>query len=171
MNILTIAARELRSLFLSPLAWSILAVIQLLLGYLFLAQLEYFQILEPRIAALEERLFRAILPEEALDRVFDDQYIATGGQLFDLMTGRDRFVADIRPRLLDLGTEIGLCSHPYDLCTELIARQVGVQVTDLRGRPLRFPLDTTTPVGWAGYANQHIRDLVEPHLLKLLAEL
>lgn len=54
MNILTIAARELRSLFLSPLAWSILAVIQLLLGYLFLAQLEYFQILEPRIAALED---------------------------------------------------------------------------------------------------------------------
>lgn len=54
MNIFTIAARELRSLFLSPLAWSILAVIQLLLGYLFLAQLEYFQILEPRIAALED---------------------------------------------------------------------------------------------------------------------
>lgn len=53
MNILYIAARELRSLFLSPLAWSILAVIQLLLGYLFLAQVEYFKMLEPRIAAME----------------------------------------------------------------------------------------------------------------------
>ncbi|MFN3919643.1 MAG: ABC transporter permease [Methylohalobius sp.] len=54
MNILTIAARELRSLFLSPLAWSILAVVQLLLGYLFLAQIEYFRMLEPRIAVLED---------------------------------------------------------------------------------------------------------------------
>ncbi len=53
MNIIIIAARELRSLFLSPLAWSILAVVQLLLGYLFLAQVEYFKMLEPRIAAME----------------------------------------------------------------------------------------------------------------------
>lgn len=56
MNILVIASRELRSLFLSPLAWSILAVVQLLLGYLFLAQVEYFKLLEPRIAALEGNL-------------------------------------------------------------------------------------------------------------------
>lgn len=54
MNIFVIALRELRSLFLSPLAWSILAVVQLLLGYLFLAQIEYFRMLEPRIAALED---------------------------------------------------------------------------------------------------------------------
>ncbi|MCX8049367.1 MAG: ABC transporter permease [Methylohalobius sp.] len=54
MNVLIIASRELRSLFLSPLAWSILAVVQLLLGYLFLAQVEYFKLLEPRIAALTE---------------------------------------------------------------------------------------------------------------------
>ncbi|GAB4356917.1 MAG: ABC transporter permease [Methylohalobius sp. ZOD2] len=52
-NILVIAARELRSLFLSPLAWSVLAVVQLLLGYLFLAQLEYFQMVQPRLAAME----------------------------------------------------------------------------------------------------------------------
>ncbi|GAB6067503.1 hypothetical protein JCM13664_08210 [Methylothermus subterraneus] len=54
MTIFTIAARELRSLFLSPLAWSILAVVQLLLGYLFLAQLEYFQMFAPRLAVLED---------------------------------------------------------------------------------------------------------------------
>ncbi len=53
-SIFVIAARELRSLFLSPLAWSILAVVQMLLAYLFLAQLEYFRMLEPRIAALED---------------------------------------------------------------------------------------------------------------------
>ncbi|HEB77967.1 MAG TPA: ABC transporter permease [Methylothermaceae bacterium] len=54
MNALVIAARELRSLFLSPLAWSILGVIQLLLAYIFLAQIEYFQMIQPRLAALSD---------------------------------------------------------------------------------------------------------------------
>ncbi len=51
--ILTIAGRELRSLFLSPLAWVLLAVVQLILAYLFLAQLEVYLNLQPRLAALE----------------------------------------------------------------------------------------------------------------------
>ncbi len=51
--ILTIAARELRSLFLSPLAWSILAVTLFILAYLFLSQIEAYVTLQPRLAALE----------------------------------------------------------------------------------------------------------------------
>ena len=51
--ILTIAARELRSLFLSPLAWSILAVTLFILAYLFLSQIEAYINLQPRLAALE----------------------------------------------------------------------------------------------------------------------
>jgi ABC-2 type transport system permease protein len=51
--IFTIAARELRSLFLSPLAWAILAVIQFIMGYMFLIQIEFFTQLQPRLAALE----------------------------------------------------------------------------------------------------------------------
>jgi ABC-2 type transport system permease protein len=51
--ILTIAARELRSLFLSPLAWSVLAVVQFIVAYLFLAQVDSFMTLQPRLAGLE----------------------------------------------------------------------------------------------------------------------
>jgi len=51
--ILTIAGRELRSLFLSPLAWSILAVVQLILAYVFLIQLELFLQWQPRLAAIQ----------------------------------------------------------------------------------------------------------------------
>ena len=51
--IFTIAARELKSLFLSPLAWSVLAVVQFILAYLFLAQVDNFMTLQPRLAALE----------------------------------------------------------------------------------------------------------------------
>jgi ABC-2 type transport system permease protein len=49
----TIAARELRSLFLSPLAWAILAVVQLILAYVFLIQLDLFIEWQPRLAAVE----------------------------------------------------------------------------------------------------------------------
>lgn len=47
----TIAGRELRSLFLSPLAWVILAIVQGLCAYFFLAYLDLFLQLQPRIAA------------------------------------------------------------------------------------------------------------------------
>lgn len=47
----TIAGRELRSLFLSPLAWVILAVIQGLCAYFFLLYVDLFLQIQPRIAA------------------------------------------------------------------------------------------------------------------------
>ncbi len=47
---LSIAARELRSLFLSPLAWVILAVVQAILAYVFLIQVEVFLQWQPRLA-------------------------------------------------------------------------------------------------------------------------
>lgn len=46
---LTIAARELRSLFLSPLAWSILGVLQMVLAIVFASRVSLF--LEPTIQA------------------------------------------------------------------------------------------------------------------------
>jgi fructose-1,6-bisphosphatase/inositol monophosphatase family enzyme len=64
-----------------------------------------------------------------------------------------------------------LCCHPYDVCTELIAREAGVIVTDERGQPLDAPLDIRANVSWIGYANETIRQKVEPVLLRLLAEL
>ncbi|NOS87737.1 MAG: ABC transporter permease subunit [Methylococcaceae bacterium] len=50
---LTIAAREFKSLFLSPLAWTVLAVLQGLLAYLFLAQVETFFVLMPKLATVD----------------------------------------------------------------------------------------------------------------------
>ncbi len=51
--IFTIASRELRGLFLSPLAWSILAVVQLIVAYLFLIQVDTFLELQPRLLHME----------------------------------------------------------------------------------------------------------------------
>ena len=49
--IFTLAARELRSLFLSPMAWVILAVISGLCAYFFLLYVDLYLQLQPRLAA------------------------------------------------------------------------------------------------------------------------
>lgn len=51
--ITAIALREFKSLFLSPLAWSILAILQFILAYLFLAQVENYVILQPQLESLD----------------------------------------------------------------------------------------------------------------------
>ena len=47
-----IARRELRSLFMSPLAWSILIVVQVLLAWLFLSQLDAYLMVQGRLATM-----------------------------------------------------------------------------------------------------------------------
>lgn len=128
-------------------------------------------------AELEERLVETVLgpPADGNPRVFDDQYISTGGQLYELMVGHDRFNADLRPITLAVADPHApvarLCAHPYDLCTELVAREAGVIVTDDHGGPLCPPLDLHANVAWIGYANPAIRRQLEPTLLRLLEEL
>ena len=51
--VLVIATREFKSLFLSPLAWTILAVLQGILGYLFLNQVETFTLIQTKLAGME----------------------------------------------------------------------------------------------------------------------
>ena len=53
MMIWHIGMRELRSMFLSPLAWSILAVVQLILAYMFLGHVDLYLRLQPRLAMME----------------------------------------------------------------------------------------------------------------------
>ena len=49
----TIALREFKTLFLSPLAWTVLAILQCILAYLFLTQVETFSIIQPKLATIE----------------------------------------------------------------------------------------------------------------------
>lgn len=52
--ILTIALRELRGLFFSPLAWTVLAVVQLILGFLFLGQVDLFLRAQSQLLAMSD---------------------------------------------------------------------------------------------------------------------
>ncbi|MBW8863037.1 MAG: inositol monophosphatase, partial [Acidobacteria bacterium] len=115
------------------------------------------------LAAIDDEVMAAVSgpPKPGKAQSFEDQYISSGGQLYELMAGHDRFVADLRP-LFERRRAGGaaLCCHPYDLCTELIARELGVLVTNELGATLDAPLDVTSDVGWIGYANAALKALV-----------
>ncbi len=52
--IITIASRELKTLFCSPLAWSILGILQALLAYIFLTQVDAYLSLQSRLVNIDE---------------------------------------------------------------------------------------------------------------------
>ena len=133
------------------------------LGHSFSGLAKFFLPGKTALAALEAELFRRL----GETQVFDDQYLSTGGQLHELITGRDRFVADLRP----LVTDDGLACHPYDVCTSLVLEEAGGIVTDPWGDPLAVPLDNVTPVAWVGYANGALAARIGPVLRAVVDEL
>jgi len=122
------------------------------------------------LAAIDDEIVRGALGPALSGKAqcFEDQYTSTGGQLYELIAGHDRFTADLRAHMDPVTTERGLpkllCCHPYDLCTELIAREAGVIVTGVAGGPLNARLAVEPDVSWVGYANPRIRATVEPLL-------
>jgi fructose-1,6-bisphosphatase/inositol monophosphatase family enzyme len=103
--------------------------------------------------------------------VFEDQYISTGGQFYELIVGHDRFIADLRPIFYRMQKQPeGLCCHPYDCATLLIAEEAGVIVTDGMGNPLDGPLDVTSGISWAAFANRDLQRAIEPLLIRILKQ-
>ena len=107
---------------------------------------------------------REVFEQLGAHHVFDDEYVSSGGQLHELLTGRDRFVAELRPIVVPGA----LACHPYDVCTAMLLEEAGGVVTDPWGGPLDCPLDTTTPVAWVGYANQVLAARIGPILADVL---
>jgi fructose-1,6-bisphosphatase/inositol monophosphatase family enzyme len=122
------------------------------------------------LAAIDEEIVRGALGDvqKGKTHCFEDQYTSTGGQIYELISGHDRFTADLRPqmekKLNERGLALGICCHPYDICTELIARESGVIITDARGNPVNARLAVEPDVDWVGYANPLIQKQIEPLL-------
>ncbi len=131
----------------------------------------FFQGGKAIISQLEEELFDRLLGGWRSDKaeVYCDQYISSGGQLAELVLGRDRMVVDLRPQVhRALGKGSSLCCRPYDLCTLLIAQEAGCVVQDVEGSELDAPLDTTSNISFAAFANQDLATMVQPVLSELL---
>jgi hypothetical protein len=128
------------------------------------------------IANVEEALLDELygLNKSEFLPVFDDQYISSGGQLYELICGHDRFVGDFRASMYSLfrkqGRRSGQVCHPYDMAGVLIAEEAGVIVTSLKGTVFDAPLNTTAAVDWFGYSNASIRLEIEAKLQSILAD-
>ncbi len=147
----------------------------------FASFVSYFPAARAETARIEAAFLRRHLGPvgETGPLVFTDQYISTGGQVFELLAGRDRMVADLRPLVFGV---LGVCGngesalsasltcHPYDLACLPVVRASGCVVEDPWGRPLRARLDTTSPVAWVGYANADLAETLRPLLAEALEE-
>ena len=99
-----------------------------------------------------------------------DLYSA-GIMFYELIVGHDRFIADLRPIFYRMQKQPeGLCCHPYDCATLLVAEEAGVIVTDGMGNPLDGPLDVTSGVSWAAFANRDLQRAIEPLLIRILKQ-
>jgi fructose-1,6-bisphosphatase/inositol monophosphatase family enzyme len=127
-------------------------------------------------ARLEEAILLRALGawNPAKAEVYTDQYISSGGQLAEVALGRDRFVLDVRPLVhAKLGVSSSLACRPYDVVAWRIAAAAGCVLTDPFGAPLDAPLDVSTNVAFACYANATlaarlapiVREEVQRHLL------
>ena len=103
--------------------------------------------------------------------IFDDQYISTGGQMYELIVGHYRFFGDIRPEALrSIGVPKSLSCHPYDVGAGLLLSEAGCMYESPWGGVVDAPIDTVTPVSWVGYANEDLAKIIKPVLQSLLEE-
>ena len=126
------------------------------------------------ISQIEEQAWDEIigLGSTAAPRIFDDQYISTGGQFYELLIGHDRFIGDIRPIVhacLDL--ESSLVCHPYDMAAALILTEAGVIYESPFGDYPDAPLDTTSGVAWLAFANSDLAAIARPVFTKAIARM
>lgn len=124
-------------------------------------------------AQIEERLWDELvgLNRSTSPVIFDDQYICTGGQFHEMMSGRDRLIGDLRPlvyRTLDI--ESSLLCHPYDCCTAMLLEKAGVVYEHPLGGFPDAPLDTESGVPWIAYANENLASQARPVLKKILKQ-
>lgn len=143
---LNIAGRELRSLFLSPLAWVVLAVVQAVLAYAFLVQLELFMQWQPRLAALPGAPGVTAMVVSALLRVAGRVLIL----VVPIMTMR--LVSEERRT----GTLTLLLSSPVSMTSIVLGKYLGVlvflgfQVLLILLMPLALLLGGTLDFGLTG---------------------
>ncbi|MFN0205334.1 MAG: hypothetical protein ACKVS6_03360 [Planctomycetota bacterium] len=151
-----------------PSAWAAPKNLRLQSGYY--SFLRYLPLERAAIGILETNFFaraEKLLKFEP-DKIYDDQWLCAAGQLFLVSSGRMRMFADLRGWLAQKAGVKTVASHPYDLCSSLIATEAGSPVlaidADLTFPPLDAPLDLETNVSFVAFANSTIKNKILPIL-------
>lgn len=125
-------------------------------------------------AQIEERIWDELvgLNSSPSPTVFDDQYISTGGQFYEVIVGHDRLVGDLRPlvfRALDMEFSSLVC-HPYDACAWLVLKNAGAVYEHPLGGFPDAPLDTISGMTWIVFANESLASIARPVIRKVLKQ-
>ncbi len=121
---------------------------------------------------LEVELWQELYGTTEWPVIFDDQYISTGGQFYELLAGHDRMNGDLRPMILAReGLGMTLVCHPYDVCTALLLTEAGIVFEKPDGSVVDTPLDLTSPVAWMAYANEALAEIARPIVRRLAGAL
>ena len=135
----------------------------------FASLVKFFPAGKKAVARLEEEMWRELYGRAEWPVIFDDQYISTGGQFYELLAGHDRMNGDLRPMILKReGIELSLVCHPYDVCSALLLAEAGIVFEKPEGGVVDTRLDLTTPVAWVAFANEALADLARPVLRRLV---
>lgn len=124
------------------------------------------------ISEIEENFLRTLVSDHGVDRrtLCDDQYISNAGQLFLMLTRRYRFLCDLRGLVGDVLGVDNFTSKPYDVCCSLIAEEAKVPLTLPDGGAFDVPLDLDHRVSFVAYANDALRQKLQPILNTALAD-
>ncbi len=136
----------------------------------FAAFVKFFPEGKELTAQIERELWQALdqYGEDASPVIFDDQYISTGGQMYEMLVGHYRFFGDIRPAVLgSLGLGHSLTCHPYDAAAGLLLTEAGCIYEDPLGGEVKGPLDTVTSIAWVAYANEKLAGNLRPAFKKV----
>jgi fructose-1,6-bisphosphatase/inositol monophosphatase family enzyme len=123
--------------------------------------------LRPHAQRLGAHIARRVAEEYGADesRMFDDQYISSGGQLALLALGRYRSIVDARGEIGARVSDPRQTCKPYDMAgAALVAQEAGCVVVRPDGAPLDFELDTHTTVDFAGFHNRATAEAILPFL-------
>ena len=114
--ILTIAGKELKSLFASPLAWMVLTAVQLIAGFIFLKRLDAFLELQPQLVNMAS-------PPGVTELVVVPVYFTTAGMLlFAVPLLAMRSIAEERRNQ----TMVFLTSAPVSMTQIVLGKFVGL---------------------------------------------
>ncbi len=114
----------------------------------------------------EEVLSKFVTPKPGQALTFEDNYLSTAGLLYFLATGRQSAVIDLRPKITD-----GLGNHVYDVCSFLIATEAGASIDFYdENNSSKIPLSLDSKVGFRAYANEKLKNKIDPILDKVLEE-
>jgi hypothetical protein len=138
----------------------------------FASLVKFFPAGKSAVARLEEELWSELYGTMEWPVIFDDQYISTGGQFYELLAGHDRMNGDLRPIILKReGIRESLMCHPYDVCTALLLAEAEIVFEKPGGGVVDAPLDLTSPVAWVAYANEALAERARPILRRLVEAL